>query len=125
MTAKQPSPGSAQRRVLVVEDEIMIRMLLEDMLADLGYRIAASAGGLDEAMTLARDSDFDVAILDLTRKGHGIRPAPGVLARRGAPFVSATGCGERGLPEAYPAPPTLQKPFQRENLEKALAAVAR
>src|SRR5262249_19839701 len=72
MTAKQPSPGSAQRRVLVVEDEIMIRMLLEDMLADLGYRIAASAGGLDEAMTLARDSDFDVAILDVNLNGHAV-----------------------------------------------------
>jgi|SRR5215813_682018 len=125
MTAKQPSPGSAQRRVLVVEDEIMIRMLLEDMLADLGYRIAASAGGLDEAMTLARDSDFDVAILDVNLNGHAVYPVAEVLDQRGVPFVFSTGYGERGLPEAYRDRPTLQKPFQLENLDKALATVAR
>jgi CheY-like chemotaxis protein len=116
---------SAPRRVFVVEDEVMIRMLLEDMLADLGYGVAASAGGLDEAIALARDSDFDLAILDVNLNGHAVYPVAEVLARRGVPFVFSTGYGERGLPEPYRDRPTLQKPFQLENLEKALATIMR
>ena len=124
MPSDQSSP-SQQRRVFVVEDEIMIRMLLEDMLADLGYGVAASAGGLDEAITLARESDFDVAILDVNLNGHAVYPVAEVLDQRGVPFVFSTGYGERGLPEPYRNRPTLQKPFQLENLDKALATVTR
>src|SRR5215468_10659553 len=116
---------TSSRRVFVVEDEIMIRMLLEDMLADLGYGVAASAGGLDEAITLARESDFDVAILDVNLNGHAVYPVAEVLDQRGVPFVFSTGYGERGLPEPYRNRPTLQKPFQLENLDKALATVTR
>ncbi len=115
----------APRRVFVVEDEVMIRMLLEDMLADLGYGIAASAGGLDEAITLARESDFDLAILDVNLNGHAVYPVAELLDQRGVPFVFSTGYGERGLPEAYRDRPTLQKPFQLENLDKALSAITR
>src|SRR5215475_13374134 len=122
---RHTSSDSAQRRVFVVEDEIMIRMLLEDMLADLGYGVAASAGGLDEAIALARNSDFDLAILDVNLNGHTVYPVAEVLDQRGVPFVFSTGYGERGLPEAYRDRPTLQKPFQLENLDKALATVAR
>jgi CheY-like chemotaxis protein len=117
--------GSAPRRVFVVEDEVMIRMLLEDMLADLGYGVAASAGGLEEAIALARDSDFDLAILDVNLNGHSVYPVADVLEQRGVPFVFSTGYGERGLPEPYRGRPTLQKPFQLENLDKALATIAR
>src|SRR5215467_11288021 len=125
MTDKPASSRSGHRRVLVVEDEIMIRMLLEDMLADLGYGVAASAGGLDEAITLARESDFDVAILDVNLNGHAVYPVAEVLDQRGVPFVFSTGYGERGLPKAFCDRPTLQKPFQLENLDKALSAIAR
>jgi CheY-like chemotaxis protein len=125
MMAGEHAPSSVKRRVFVVEDEIMIRMLLEDMLADLGYGVAASAGGLDEAIALARNSDFDVAILDVNLNGHAVYPVAELLAQRGVPFVFSTGYGERGLPEAYRDRPTLQKPFQLENLDKALATVAR
>jgi CheY-like chemotaxis protein len=116
--------GSAPRRVFVVEDEIMIRMLLEDMLADLGYGVAASAGGLNEAITLARESDFDLAILDVNLNGDDVYPVADVLMERGVPFAFSTGYGECGLPEAYRDRPTLQKPFQLENLEDILTALS-
>jgi CheY-like chemotaxis protein len=124
MPSDQSSPASQQRRVFVVEDEIMIRMLLEDMLADLGYGVAASAGGLNEAMTLARQGDFDLAILDVNLNGDAVYPVADLLQERGVPFAFSTGYGERGLPEAYRGRPTLQKPFQLENLEDILAAIA-
>src|SRR5215211_7869966 len=122
-SASSPS-GSAPRRVFVVEDEIMIRMLLEDMLADLGYGVAASAGGLNEAIALARESDFDLAILDVNLNGDSVYPVADVLMERGVPFAFSTGYGERGLPEAYRDRPTLQKPFQLENLEDILTAIS-
>ncbi len=124
-TVSEPATvGAKQCRVFVVEDEIMIRMLLEDMLADLGYAIAASAGGLEEAVAIARNADFDVAILDVNLNGSAVYPVAEVLAARGVPFVFSTGYGERGMPESYRDRPTLQKPFQMENLDRALATVA-
>jgi CheY-like chemotaxis protein len=109
------------RRVLVVEDEIMIRMLLEDMLDDLGFKVALTAGRVDEAIMLARDGEFDVAILDVNLNGDLVYPVADVLAARGLPFAFSTGYGDAGMPDNYRDRPTLQKPFQLAGLEKALA----
>ncbi len=83
------------RRVLVVEDEMMIRMLLDGMLTDLGHTVAAEAGRIDEALALARQAEFDVAILDVNLNGQPITPVVEVLVRRGLPFIFATGYGQR------------------------------
>ncbi len=112
------------KRVLVVEDEPMIRLLLDDMLADLGYTMAAEAGRLDEALTQAEDGEFDVAILDVNLNGQPITPVVEVLVRRGVPFVFVSGYARRGIPEAHSHVPLLQKPFQSDGLASALAAVA-
>jgi CheY-like chemotaxis protein len=110
-------------RVLVVEDELMIRMLLQDMLADLGHTVAAEAGRIEEALALAKQGEFDVAILDVNLNGEPISPVADVLIARGVPFVFATGYGQRGVPEPYRATATLQKPFQLDALGEAIAAV--
>jgi CheY-like chemotaxis protein len=118
-----PDPQAAAagaKRILVVEDELMIRMLLEDMLAELGYTIAAAAARLDEALEAAQNADFDIAILDVNLNGQPISPVADVLAARGMPFIFATGYGERGLPDAYRDRPTLKKPFQLGSLKRAL-----
>jgi CheY-like chemotaxis protein len=120
MTAADNS--GAGKRVLVVEDELLIRMLLQDMLTDLGYRLAGETGHMDEALTLAKQSDFDVAILDVNLNGQPISPVVEVLVERGLPFVFATGYGTRGVPEPYRATPTLQKPFQADALARAIEA---
>ena len=114
----------AGKRVLVVEDEPMIRLLLDDMLADLGYTMAAEAGRLDEALAKAKDGEFDVAILDVNLNGQPITPVVEVLVRRGVPFVFVSGYARRGIPEAHSHVPLLQKPFQADGLASALAAVA-
>jgi CheY-like chemotaxis protein len=116
--------AAAGRRVLVVEDELMIRMLLDGMLTDLGHSIVAEAGGIDDAIALAKDAEFDVAILDVNLNGQPITPVVEILIQRKLPFVFATGYGARGVPEAYRANPTLQKPFQAEALAQALDAIA-
>jgi CheY-like chemotaxis protein len=124
MTSARARSSAPLRRVLVVEDEIMIRMLLEDMLGDLGYDVAGAAGRFDEAMALARDADIDVAILDVNLNGNPVYPVADVLIGRGVPFIFSTGYGEQGLPDAYKNCQLLQKPFQLENLEQALAGIA-
>lgn len=111
---------SGPKRILVVEDELMIRMLLEDMLGELGYTVAAEAGRIDEALQAAKTADFDLAILDVNLEGEPVLPVADVLAARGRPFVFATGYGERGLPEAYRDRPTLKKPFQMDGLKQLL-----
>jgi CheY-like chemotaxis protein len=118
------SEQKAAKRVLVVEDELMIRMLLEGMLEDLGHAIAGQAGTLDEALALAKQAEFDVALLDVNLNGEPITPVVEILIERGLPFVFASGYGRRGVPEAYPGIPTLQKPFEIEALGEALNAAA-
>jgi len=122
MTPEEISTGG--KRVLVVEDELMIRMLLQDMLADLGHTLAGEAGGIEDALALAKQGDFDVAILDVNLNGEPISPVVEVLIARGVPFVFATGYGQRGVPEPYRGSPTLQKPFQADALAQALKAVS-
>jgi CheY-like chemotaxis protein len=114
--------NAAGKRVLVVEDELMIRMLLEDMLTDLGHTVAAQAGGIDEALALAKSAEIDVALLDVNLNGQPITPVVEILVRRGVPFVFASGYGQRGVPETYRDSPTLQKPFQVEALAQAIEA---
>ena len=112
----------SQPRILVVEDEFLIRMLLEDMLHELGYALAA-AGTIAEATALAADGDFAGAILDLNLDGVESYPVADILARRGTPFVFVTGYGEAGLAENYRNRPTLQKPFQSEQLRTVLTTL--
>ena len=120
MPSTEIQVASQAKRILVVEDELMIRMLLEDMLGELGYVVAAEAARIDEALDAAQNAAFDVAILDVNLNGEPILPVADALAARGTPFVFATGYGERGLPEAYRDRPTLKKPFQIEGLEQML-----
>jgi CheY-like chemotaxis protein len=110
----------AGKRVLVVEDELMIRMLLEGMLTDLGHTVTAEAGGIDEAVAIAKKGAFDVAVLDVNLNGQPVTPVVEILVERGVPFVFASGYGQRGVPEAYRTIPTLQKPFQADALAEAI-----
>ena len=116
MTAKRPQGGS----VFLVEDEVMIRMMVADMLEELGYGIAAQAGEISEALRLAQSTDFDFAILDVNVNGKVISPVADLIKARNRPFIFATGYGSSGLPEEYRDRPSLQKPFQIETLARVI-----
>jgi|SRR3974390_963675 CheY-like chemotaxis protein len=116
MTAKRPQGGS----VFLVEDEVMIRMMVADMLEELGYSIAAEAGDISEAIRLAQSTDFDLAILDVNVNGKVISPVADLIQARNLPFIFATGYGSSGLPEEYRDRPSLQKPFQIETLARVI-----
>jgi CheY-like chemotaxis protein len=110
-------------RVLLVEDEALVAMLVEDMLADEGCVVVATAARLDEALAHAKNTalEFDVAILDLNLAGESTFAVASALQARGVPFAFATGYGAGGLPEEWRARPTLQKPFTAGDIGKVLA----
>ena len=110
-------PGGS---VFLVEDEVMIRMMVADMLEELGYRVAAEAGEINEALKLAQSTDFDFAILDVNVNGKVISPVADLIKARNRPFIFATGYGSSGLPEQYRDRPALQKPFQLETLAQMI-----
>lgn len=111
---------ASRKRILIVEDEYLIRMLLEDMLSDIGYEVAAAAGSVKEGIELAQKASFDLAILDVNLDGQEVFPVAEILAQRNLPFVFVTGYGGRGLPDVYRDRPALQKPFQLEDLNTTL-----
>jgi CheY-like chemotaxis protein len=117
------APASASRRVLVVEDEMLIGMLLEDMLTDMGHQVVGIISRVNEALAVVQREAFDLAILDVHLNGQAVFPVAEALIERGIPFVFATGYGERGLPDQYRTRPILQKPFAKGDLEKMLAAL--
>jgi len=112
-----------KRSVLLVEDEVMIRMMVADMLEELGYTIVGEAGDIDEGVRLVQATDFDIAILDVNVNGRVISPVAEAVQMRGLPFVFATGYGSQGVPEKFRDCPTLQKPFQIETLANTIEHV--
>jgi CheY-like chemotaxis protein len=116
--------GQGRRRVLVVEDEMMVAMLVEDMLTDLGHQVVGPAMRLEQALPLAREAEIDFAVLDINLGGEQSFPIADVLRERGIPFIFATGYGSKGLNEAYRGSPTLKKRFELRNLEQACARAA-
>ena len=107
-------------RVLVVEDEMMVSMLIEDMLSDMGCTVMGPASRLDEAMALAREVDIDCAVLDVNLGGQPIFPLADLLRERGRPFAFATGYGDAGLRDVDRGSPVLQKPFREGDLARVL-----
>ncbi len=110
----------AKLKALVVEDEALVAMLIEDILADMGHEVAAVAGRLEQALTLIQTADFDFAVLDLNLNGVRTYPVAEALVSRGKPFMFATGYGSAGLDDPWRRYPVVQKPFTPEDLARAI-----
>jgi CheY-like chemotaxis protein len=112
-------------RVLLVEDEILVALLLEDMLAELGHTVVGPVARLDKALEMAKQEAVDLAILDVRISGQEVYPVAETLTARGIPFIFSTGYGIRGLRLPYRGRPVLQKPFRRHDLQEALVEACR
>jgi two-component SAPR family response regulator len=110
-------------RVLVVEDEMLIAVLIEDTLMGLGCEIVGPAAKLETALQLVDEGQFDIAILDVTIRGGKVYPVAEQLLARGIPFVFASGYGDWALPESLRDQPRLMKPFTMRALENQIRAL--
>ena len=117
-----PMPFSGLK-VLVVEDEAIIAMMVEDLLGDMGCKIVGPAGELAQAFAIAEREAFDCAILDVNLAGQRVDPFVDLLKARGAPFIFATGYGMAGVREEDRVWPVLLKPINSRRLGEALGRV--
>lgn len=107
-------------RILVVEDEILVSLMIEDMLVDLGCEVAGSARSVAEALALVARETFDGAILDLNLGGVPAYPVADALTARAIPFVFLTGYGTGGIDRRFADTPMVSKPFHQAALEEAI-----
>jgi CheY-like chemotaxis protein len=117
----QKPPTFKGRRVLVVEDEVMIAMALEDTLADLGCVVIGPALDLDSALELASaGGEIDAALLDINLAGRRVFPVADALRARGVPVVFGTGYADIPMREIDRQSPVLLKPYRPGEVERAL-----
>ena len=105
------------QKVLVVEDEMMIALLIEDALCALGAQVVGPAARLDAALRLASEASIDAAILDVNIRGGNSYPVADILATRGIPFIFCSGYSDWALEGRYRDRPHLIKPYSLEELE--------
>lgn len=109
---------------MIVEDETLVLFNLEDILSELGWDIAGQAMRLADAEKLAASIEVpDVAILDVNLGGKQVFPVAQILADRGVPLLFATGYGSAGLPPEWRNRPVIVKPYGRDDVARALAAL--
>lgn len=111
------------RRILVVEDEVMVSWMLEDMLGQLGCSVVGPVARVDQALAAVYSEDVDAAVLDLNLNGEKSYPVADALTALGVPFVFSTGYDRKGLQDSYLKFPMLQKPFKRSMLGDALGTL--
>lgn len=108
------------RRILVVEDEMLVLMNIEYLLADLGCESVTAAATVNQALVLLEAQVFDAAVLDVNLNGRESYPVAEALEARGVPFAFSTGYSDEGMRDAYRDRPVLRKPYQQEGLVQIL-----
>jgi CheY-like chemotaxis protein len=111
----------AGMRVMVVEDELLIAMLIEDTLLDQGCIIVGPFTSVPEALTAAREAKVDVALLDVNLRGEKVYPVAEILSARGIPFLLLSGYGIDAVPADRPDWQAVSKPFIVTDLVARLA----
>ncbi len=122
VTAMKPATGP---RVLVVEDEALVAMMIQECLADFGYQVVGPISTTTEAAANAKDGQFEAAVLDINLGDGAVYPIADMLAARGVPFVFVTGYEADSVDARFREVPILQKPIERELLRKIFAVTAK
>ena len=108
-------------RVMVVEDELLIAMLIEDTLAEAGYDVVGPFSNLTDALRAAREATIDVALLDVNLRGERVYPVAEVLESRAIPFLLLSGYGTDAIPATRKHWSACSKPFMPADLKRQLA----
>ena len=109
--------------MLVVEDEAIIALAIEDMLAELGCKIAGPALTLDSAQRMARSESIDAAVLDINLRGQSSAPVARILCDRAVPFCFSTGYEAPDVPDGFETVPLLRKPYTCDSLGAILQSL--
>ncbi len=109
-------PETPTRRILVVEDEALVAMLVEDALEDAGFGVIGPVRSVSQALEVLETEEPDAAVLDLNLAGENSVAVADALVARGIPFVVATGYGAAGLPAAHRQALVLPKPYDPADL---------
>jgi PAS domain S-box-containing protein len=117
----QPAMAKA-RRVLLVEDEALVAMMIQEYLAECGRAVVGPIARASDALLAAKEAEFDAAVLDINLSDGMAYPVADVLSERGVPFVFVTGYEAETVDERFSSVPVLQKPIERQMLEKLFAA---
>jgi PAS domain S-box-containing protein len=114
----EPTVMASGRRVLLVEDEALVAMMIQECLLECGHSVVGPISRASEALSAAREGDFDAAILDINLGDGMAYPVADILAARGVPFVFLTGYEADTVDGRFGAVPILQKPIERQMLQK-------
>jgi PAS domain S-box-containing protein len=107
-----------QPRLLLVEDEALVAMMIQETLGELGFQIVGPVSTASEALSWARENHFDAAVLDINLGDGLVYTVAEVLEQRGVPFVFVTGYDVDSIDSRFTAIPILQKPIEREMLQR-------
>jgi two-component sensor histidine kinase len=116
--AAAPAPTQNGRRVLLVEDEALVAMMIQECLTECGHSVIGPINRAADALSAAKDGDFDAAILDINLGDGMAYPVAEILSARGVPFVFLTGYDAEMIDGRFGEVPILQKPIERQMLEK-------
>jgi PAS domain S-box-containing protein len=111
-------------RILLVEDEILVAMMMKDILSELGFVVIGPFSRLPEAMVAAVHEEIDAGIIDVNLGGEFVYPVADVLAARKIPFVFVTGYGVESIDGRFGDVPIVKKPVQRQVLQQIFAPAA-
>ncbi|MET4176284.1 CheY-like chemotaxis protein [Bradyrhizobium sp. LA6.1] len=109
--------------ILLVEDEALIRMMLVQMLEELGHRVVAEAGNVVDGQCIAQIEEYDLAILDINLHGTSAAPVAEAVRSRGLPFFFLSGYGSMGVPRGFERTPVTLKPCTLETLNRTIDAI--
>ena len=122
-TVDGPARGRARKRILVVEDEFVVAMLLEQQLQAAGFEVIGPLAQLPEAVRAA-SGPIDLAVLDVNLRGEMVFPAARILLARGIPVVFCSGyTALAAIPAEFAAVPQISKPYDPEELLRMVAAL--
>jgi len=105
-------------RVMVVEDEALVAMAVTESLTDLGCDVVGPFSRCAEAMAAVTDNDIHAAVLDINLGSEMVYPLADMLATHGVPFVFVTGYGAESVAPRFAGVPVLQKPIERQMLQR-------
>lgn len=111
----------AGRRILVVEDEMLVMMNVEMMLEDLGCSAIYAAASVAQALVLLAEKNIEAAMLDVNLGGEKSYPIADILKQRGIPFAFSTGYTDHGDRTDFANWPVLKKPYLRGDIEAVFA----